>query len=336
MAVRIGTSAGEYEWADGWAKIPPTQSLTDGWSHHGVVVTDNDEVIAFHPGDPEMLVFDLDGNLLRSWSTDLKDAHGMALAKDSSGQYLWTSDPGAKRAPEIDYEYGAGPRAGKVVKWSLDGKDVLRLERPDHPAYKDGEYSPTSVTVFEEASDGNGDIWSSDGYGQSLIHRYDKSGNYLSTIDGTEGSGGRFDCPHGVWVDYRKSEPELYVADRANSQIQVYDLEGQWKRAFGSDWLTTPSAFAISGDLMIVAELQARLTVIDGDDNLVGYLGSDDDVPSREGWPNVKSGDELPRRPETLSEGKFNSPHGVAADKNGNLYVPEWLIGGRFTKLVKV
>ena len=87
---------------------------------------------------------------------------------------------------------------------------------------------------------------------------------------------------------------------------------------------------------MVVAELQARLTVIDGDDNLVGYLGWDEDAPSREGWPNVGAADELPRRPNTLTEGKLNSPHGIAADRHGNLYVPEWLIGGRFTKLVKV
>ena len=186
--MRIGSGSHTYQFIDHWADIPDTESSRTGWAHHGVVVTDNDEVIAFHPGDPEMLVFDLNGNLLRSWTTDLKDAHGMALAKDESGQYLWTSDPGAKRVPELNYEYqeADGPREGQVVKWSLDGDDVLRLERPDLAAYNDGDYSPTSVTVFEEARGGNGDIWSSDGYGQSLIHRYDKSGNYISTIDGAE------------------------------------------------------------------------------------------------------------------------------------------------------
>ena len=204
--MQIGTGETTYEWVDGWAQVPDTPAARDGWSHHGAVFTDDSEVIAFHQGEPKMLVFDRDGRLLRSWKTDLKDAHGMALAADDSGQYLWTADPGAKRQADLGYEYPDGPRTGQFVKWSLGGEKVMELVRPDISAYESGVYSPTSVTVFEERSGGNGDIWASDGYGESLIHRYNRDGEYLSTIDGTEGAAGHFDCPHCVWVDYRHGD----------------------------------------------------------------------------------------------------------------------------------
>ena len=126
------------------------------------------------------------------------------------------------------------------------------------------------------------------------------------------------------------------MADRANQRVQVYDLDGNYKRAFGSDFLSNPSGFVTHGDTMIVAELRARLAVLDREDNLVGYLGENEDVCSVEGWPNnqTQNGEIVPTA--LLQPGKFNSPHGMAVDSLGNLFIAEWLIGGRFTKLDKV
>ena len=57
---------------------------------------------------------------------------------------------------------------------------------------------------------------------------------------------------------------------------------------------------------------------------------------SVEGWPNnqTQNGEIVPTA--LLQPGKFNSPHGMAVDSLGNLFIAEWLIGGRFTKLDKV
>jgi len=84
---------------------------------------------------------------------------------------------------------------------------------------------------------------------------------------------------------------------------------------------------------MIVAELRARLTIIDTNDNLVTYLGDNDEVADVPGWPNNvdANGSIIPSK--LLEAGKFNSPHGMAVDSNGNIFVAEWLIGGRFVKL---
>ena len=118
--------------------------------------------------------------------------------------------------------------------------------------------------------------------------------------------------------------------------VGVYDLDGNFKRAFGSDFLSSPSGFVTHGDIMIVAELRARLAVLDREDKLVCYLGDNEEVCSVVGWPNNKNENGDFVASTLLQPGKFNSPHGMAVDSQGNLFIAEWLIGGRFTKLDKV
>lgn len=334
--MRIGSGQHMYEWVDDWANVPDSEGARGGWSHHGVVVSKTGDIITYHQEDPTVLIFDREGNLKSSWETGLLDAHGMTLVEENGTEYLWLADPGRKRRFADKYEYPEGmvPK-GQVIKTTLDGETVLHLHKPDIPVYADSDYLPTWVAVNEERNGGNGDVWVADGYGQNHIHRYTKGGDYVASINGTEGSAGAFDCPHAILFDTRKPEPELYVADRANGRVQVYDAEGNFKRVFGSDFLTSPSGFATDGDNMVIAELRARLTITDIDDALVTYLGANADVAETDGWPNDLDAEGGPMRTKLLEPGKFNSPHGMTVDADGNIYVAEWLIGGRHVKLAK-
>ena len=336
--MRIGSGKHAYEWLESWAKTPDTDSARNGWSHHGVAVSETGNVISGHQDEPVVQVFDRDGNLLYSWESGCAETHGITLVKEGDTEYLWIADTEAKRSQSTGFEYPStnGKVVGKAVKKTLDGQTVLQLQPPALPVYEEGDYKPTWVAVNEERNGGNGDVWVADGYGASYVHRYNKAGDYISSINGQEGQAGPFDCPHAIFIDTRKSEPELYVADRSNGRVQVYDLEGNFRRVFGSDFLTSPSGFVTDGNLMVIAELEARLTIVDADDKLVTYLGANEKVAKVKGWPNNKDEKGAPIRPRLLEPGKFNSPHGMAVDGDGNLYIAEWLIGGRFTKLAKV
>lgn len=309
--MRIGRGEHAYEWIDNWARIPDNPSGRENGRTHGVVVTDAGPVVVFHQANPAVLLFNQDGSLQNSWGDRFAGAHGLTLVKEDNTEYLWLTDQ----------------KSAEVVKTTLAGQTIMTIERPDLPVYEEGTYSPTWVAVNEERHGGNGDIWVTDGYGQSHVHRYDRTGRYLASINGEEGQAGAFKCPHGIWVDTRKSDPELYIADRGNQRIQVYDLEGHFKRVSGSDILNSPCGFISHGQFLMIPELRAKLAILDAEDKLACYLGENESVCDIDGWPNHPS--------NLINPGKFNSPHGMAADNDGNLFVVEWIIGGRITKLAK-
>ena len=226
---------------------------------------------------------------------------------------------------------------------SLGGDVLLELPipaaDPDYPHGPFGAYCPCGAAVAEERFGGNGDVWVADGYGSSLVHRFDRRGQHISVLSGEEGAG-RFSCPYAAYIDRRHGkEAELYLADRGNKQVQVYNMDGRFLRAFGSDFLNSPSGFAQWGELLVVAELYGRLAALDNEDNLVGYIGVDPECdaeqgwPQRPGWPNEIVGDGRARRPTLAYPNRLNSPHSLAVDADGNLYVSEWLIGGRYSKV---
>ncbi|HLZ08131.1 MAG TPA: hypothetical protein VKT80_06040, partial [Chloroflexota bacterium] len=224
--MRLGTGEHTYEWIENWARLPDTPGFREGWAHHALAVTSGGEIVGSHPGDPLVIFFDREGNVQRSWDGGLTEAHGMVAVKEGATDYLWIADQGSKRIPAGGYQYVNDARGWQVVKKTLSGESVQTLPRPDLPVYKEGRYAPTWVAVNEERFGGNGDIWVTDGYGQFYVHRFDKNGSYLGSINGEEGKAGAFKTPHSIWVDRRKPEKELYVADRTNGRVQVYDLDG--------------------------------------------------------------------------------------------------------------
>ncbi len=308
----IGKDDYKYEWIEDWAKIPGTQSTETNGRTHGIVISKTGNVIIFNQADPAVLVFDSSGKLVDSWGSRFNGAHGLTLTEEGGTEYLWLTD-----------QY-----SGEVLKTTLSGEEILLIKKPHLNIYIEKEYSPTWAAVFEERFGGNGDIWLTDGYGSNYIHQYNKEGIYLKSINGEKGNAGAFECPHSVFFDYRKSEPELYVADRANKRFQVFDPDGNFKRSFGDDFLGCPCRGVVKDGVLYVPELCARLTILDENDKLITYLGQNEQVCEVPGWPD---------HPKKLIEpGKFNSPHDMAVDKYDNLYVVEWIKGGRITKLKTV
>lgn len=116
-------------------------------------------------------------------------------------------------------------------------------------------------------------------------------------------------------------------------RLQVYDIEGHFRRVAGEGIVVTPTDMAFVGDELALTDFtQARVTILDLDDRLVEHIGANPEAPAREGWPNARDESGNLVRPR-LEPRKFNSPHTIAADEAGNLYVTEWLLGGRLTRL---
>ncbi len=335
-----------------WADLSSVPEVVNSWAHNGFVVTGAGELIGFHAG--RLITFDRNGHVSRLVETGLTEGHGITLVREGDDEFLWVSDPGFVFEVGLDVGdeawesvFGKGvrveSRSPRVVKMTLDGEILAELPiPPGEPGLLPGmmgDYCPCGTAVDEERFGGNGDIWVADGYGTSLVHRFDKHGNHQLTLSGEEG-GRRFLCPHAVFIDRRGGKiPELYIADRENKRVQVYDQQGRYIRTFGHAFLNSPSGFAVLNDLLVVAELYSRLAVLDADDNFVGYVGASDRAqqglgwPERPGWPNALSGDARAMRADLPAPYDFNSPHSLATDTDGNLYVSEWLIGGRYTKL---
>ncbi len=335
-----------------WTDLSTVPGIGSSWAHSGLVVTSGREIIGFHAG--QLVAFDQDGQVRRVVAPGLNEGHGITLVREGDDEFLWICDPGfvfARR--DDDGDEALAPLFGKglhrqsheprVVKVTLAGEIRAKLPLPPiDPAHAPGPmgaYCPTGTAVDEERFGGNGDVWVADGYGSSLVHRFDQAGRHVSTLSGEEGAG-RFNCPHAVFIARRDGKaPELYIADRSNKRVQVYSLDGRHLRTIGESFCISPSGFARWGDVLVVAELFSRLAVLDPDDNLIGYLGAapnatqQQDWPERPGWPNALTADGRAEAPPLTQPDRFNSPHSVAVDAEGNLYVSEWLIGGRYTKL---
>lgn len=302
----LKTPLGNYRWLENWITIPDSPLGRTNGRTHGISVLKDGRIVLFHQADPGVLIYSAQGVLEQSWG-HFPGAHGLTVVEEAGAELLWLTDQDTR----------------EVVKCTLDGSVRMRLPRPDHPAYQAGHYVPTWCAVAEQHRQGNGDIWVTDGYGCSLVHRFNAAGDYLGSLDGTEGAG-RFACPHAITAIHRDGAPEFHIADRGNRRIQVYSTDGRFQRTYGSDFLNSPDIVVPMGKYLLVPELVRGLTLLDQNEKPITTLGVHPQPDARPDWPNNRS---------NVTAGLFNSPHSAGADAHGNIYIVEWITGGRVTKL---
>lgn len=302
----MGKDEHRYELVKDWLKLP--NGVQTGYTH-GVAEDKEGRIYIFNQSKDAMLVCDPDGKVIKTWGDKYqKGAHGLHLSREADGEFLYLSD----------YELHT------VTKTALDGEEVFTLTVPKESGlYNDeAEYKPTNVAVAP-----NGDIYIGDGYGKSWIHQYNKKGEYIRSWGGPGQERGQLSCPHGLWVDSRGGEPVLVVADRANVRLQMFTLDGH-PLAFVSEELRYPCDFDIRGTDLLIPDLHGRVTIFDKDNKLVTHLGDNPDIQKHPKYPNIPHEERIP--------GKFISPHAARWDRDGNIYVVEWVSDGRVTKLKKV
>jgi DNA-binding beta-propeller fold protein YncE len=312
----LGSGKHTYEAIHDWGELP--SGIKYG-NTHGVVQDSQGHIYVHHTvnalseSPDSMVVFDHNGKFVKSWGKDFKGgAHGLHIRKEGSTEYLYLCD--TKRAV--------------VVKTTLDGEEVFSIGYPEQSdAYKPGpdgkkiKYSPTNLAIAP-----NGDFYVGDGYGSSYINQYNQKGEFIRTFGGKGKEAGKVDCPHGIAVDMRGKTPTLMVADRANNRIQRFSLDGQHIEFIGGTAQPCHFHYFKNGD-MVVPDLGARVTVMDKNNHVIEHLGDD----SASEYRKTRS---MSR--DHFTPGKFVCPHGACFDRDGNIFVVEWVEVGRVTKLRRV
>jgi DNA-binding beta-propeller fold protein YncE len=207
-----------------------------------------------------------------------------------------------------------------VRKCTLDGKVLLTLGIPGKPApYQSGEPFNRCTHV---ALSPKGEFYVSDGYGNSRVHKYSPEGKLLFSWGEPGCDPGQFNIVHNICTD---KDGWVYVADRENHRIQVFDGNGKYETQWNN--LHRPCALYMDttrqDPICYVGELGPGMPVNKQSPN----LGNRVDIYDKKGKRLARLGDIFAGE----KPGQFIAPHGLALDSRGDIYVGEvsWTIMGQ-------
>jgi len=335
--VKIGQGAWTYTLDPNWGKLPDGMSFGLGC---GIVVDGQGHiVVTSRSKSPCVAIFDKSGTLLETWGNDFAEkvgypgpdqvaatAHCIYWSKEGANEYFYFTENvagGKDGAPKL---------GARVYKTDTKGKilyTIGNVASEDATHQKFDWTNPTDVAVAP-----NGDIYVVDGYGSQKVSHFDKNWKHLKTIGtktdpkqkGPDAPNDTFNTCHGVWVDTRKSEPEIYIADRANSRLQVFSPELEYKRTIKGDAVRNPCCFYQHGKYLYVPDLASMVSIFDEKDECVAKLG--------DGKGITNGGMKASRDLDAPNSDKFFAPHALTVDADGSLYVVEWVGWGRVRKFL--
>ena len=249
MVALLSTAADE---STGYRVVPDWPSLPDGIglgvrgdeidlpkgayvaAVGGLDVDSHNHIFVFLRSDPPIVCIDgRSGKLIASWGTGLFiNAHALEIDHEDN---VWVTDTGRHQ----------------VLKFSHEGELLLSVGEEGVAGLDETHFNqPTDVAVAP-----NGEFYVSDGYGNNRVVRFSPEGKFISDWGERGSAPGQFDLPHGI---ARDAGGRLYVADRTNGRIQVFDADGQFLHLWQSEALGRPWSVDIGAD--------GHLYVIDGGD----------------------------------------------------------------------
>jgi hypothetical protein len=321
--VIVGEGDYRYEVQHDWAKLP---SKYQWQTTHNVALDRDGLLYVIHEGHadktdhPSIFVFDPEGRFVRAFGSQFQGGgHGIEVRDEDGEQFLYVcAYQQVKSFAKLDLK-------GETVwqKWAPMESGVYAEGEDTNPQKKWGRdrFLPTNFAFLDD-----GDFFLSDGYGSYYIHRYDKDGNWKSCFGGPGQGNGKFNTPHGLWVDRRRdSDARLVVTDRAHHTVQILELDGTYVETL--DGYGLPANIDTLGELMLVPELVARVTILDAQNRVVAQLG-DDGQRIRD-----DTGFSIRRDSSQWKAGRFVHPHDACFDPQGNIFVAEWVATGRVSKM---
>lgn len=301
----VGNDQFRYAASERWAKLPA------GWSFGEVVSvsTDSrDRVFVFSRSAHPVTVFEADGRFLGSW-----------------GEGLFVRPHGIHIGPD-DTVYATDDRDHSVRKFTTEGELLLTLGTrgvPSNTGVENSDYRTMKQAAgpFNQPTDlalaPDGSMFVTDGYGNARVHKFSPDGRLLLSWGEPGGGPGQFHLPHGIAVD---RDTRVYVADRENSRVQIFDRDGR----FLTEWLdlARPTEVFIDEhddgeDLVFVSEIGFRCGMFPGEVPPPNPIGSRLSIYTREGKLLCRWGG----GPDPCATGDFFAAHDVWVDSRGDAYV---------------
>jgi peptidylamidoglycolate lyase len=302
----------KYELVKNWPDLPKDLKLGNPT---GIGIDTNQNIIIFHRADREweflssmpdepikgktILVINKDnGKLINSWGDKLFIMpHGL---KVDDGNNIWVTDVGLNQ----------------VFKFSYDGKLLLKLGEAGVAGNDSMHFDkPTDIAITKDGS-----FYVSDGYGNSRVIKFSATGKYLFEWGKKGGKEREFNIPHGITLD---NNGNVYVADRENNRIQVFDSTGKFIKQFADNSFGTICAVAFDNS-------KSKLFAVDDFTFLkVRHRGSDIFVLDTAGKVQTRMGR------SGSYEGKTSWYHDLTVDKDENIYVGD-ILGNTIQKFKKV
>ncbi len=266
--------------SDGWNAWQGTLGVDARWEHC-------------------LFVVDRDGNIIEEWTQWdhlFRRPHSVAINPYDPEKHVWVVDD----------------RQHVVYKFTNDGSELVQtLGVPGEPGNDEGHFNrPTFLAWLPDST-----MFVTDGYANTRVVKFDADGNFLLTW-GEEGSPpndtrpGYFNAVHGVVVD--PDTRRVYVTDRTNRRIQVFDENGQFLHQFSTGNPSTPQYLYMGTDrtLWIADNMTSKIAKFDVEGHYLYSWGSQGQ------WP-----------------GSMWNVHGMSVDQEGNLYIAE-VNNGRAQKFV--
>lgn len=278
-----GSGDYRYEVVEGWGQIPQLGLAS------AVACDSQDRVYVFNRSpNPAMLVFERDGQFIGSWGENIfKAPHGIWISPDDE---IYTTDT----------------EDHTVRRFSLSGELLQTWGTVDEPGPTGQPFNQPTRAVLSQS----GEMYVSDGYGQSRVHRMTLDGEVIVSW-GTSGAGpSEFNLPHDVTVD---KNDRVYILDRGNLRCQIFNSNGEYLTEWG-DLRSPNDLFIDSEEVIHIAEGGQRVTVMTLDGEIITQWG--------------EKGEQA---------GQFsNSPHGIWIDSHGDVYISEVIAEKRFQKFARV
>jgi DNA-binding beta-propeller fold protein YncE len=307
-AVHVGSGRFRFVVDQGWPKVP-------AWMYGeavGVACDSLDWVYVFVRGPVPVLVFDRDGSLRNTWGeTAFIRPHGIFIGPDSTA-YCADDFGHCIRAFDVEgksrFVLGTSGCPSATGATSIDYRSIKCSAGPFN--------YPTNLAMAP-----SGDLYVSDGYGNARVHRFSDDGRLLQSWGEPGSAPGQFHVPHGIAVAV---DGTVYVADRENSRIQLFEPDGTYL----TEWpdVARPCQIYIDRDgFLFVAELGFHAGRWPGTGLAeAGAPGGRVSIFDQKGVLQARWGGSG----DPCAPGNFFAPHGIWVDGHGDLYVTEVILSG--------